>query len=94
MITSITEVTRAKADAYVQQMCKHFAHKADVTHVKDAQVIRFGFGTGELRAVGGRIVLSAHAKDRPQLERIETVLGSHLERFAFRERLIVTWPQS
>ncbi len=89
MITSITEVTTAKADAYVQQMCKHFAHKVDVT-----QVIRFGFGTGELHAVDGRIVLSAHAEDRLQLERIETVLGSHLERFAFRERLIVTWPQS
>lgn len=94
MITSTTEITTAKADAYVQQMCKHFAHKVDVTEVGDAHVVRFGFGTGELRAADDRIVLSAHAEDRPQLERIETVLGSHLERFAFRERLIVTWPQS
>ena len=93
MIVSSTEIVTAKAGSYLQQMCKHFAHKVDVTQMKNTHVIQFGFGVGELRATDDRIVLSAHAEDRERLERIETLLGSHLERFAFRENLIVTWPQ-
>ncbi|WP_170576072.1 DUF2218 domain-containing protein [Ruegeria atlantica] len=93
MLASSTEILTRKADSYLRQMCKHFAHKADVRQVEDTHVIRFGFGTGKLRATDDRIVLCAHAEDRQLLEQVETVLGSHLERFAFRENLNVTWPR-
>ncbi len=94
MIASSAEILTLKADSYLRQMCKHFAHKVDVTHEENTHVLRFSFGTGKLRATSDRIVLYAHAEDRQMLERVETVLGSHLERFAFRENLNVTWPRS
>lgn len=94
MIASTTDIPTSKAANYLQQMCRHFGHKAVVTQSENAHTIQFGFGTGEMRAADDVLTLTAWAEDEDTLERLETVLGSHLERFAFRENLIVSWSRS
>jgi len=95
MIESKAEMQTSKAEVYIQMLCKHFGHKTDVQQVSDdAFLINLEFGTGEMTAAGSLLKLVAKADDEENLERAETVLGSHLERFAFKEKLTVNWFRS
>ena len=44
-----------------------------------------------MRASGDALLLRAEAADGAALEFIESLIGSHLERFSRREPLTVTW---
>ena len=70
---------------YLQQLCKHFAHKIDVSY--DAQDGRLALMTGPARLHADATGLSAEitAEDDAGLDRARQVIDKHLERFAFRE---------
>lgn len=90
-IASHAEVTTDKPVAYMRQLCKHFGHKTDASFGEDTGYIQFEFGRCELRAVDGTLRLAATASDDEQHERVEKVVGSHLERFGKRDGLSVSW---
>lgn len=94
MIHSKAEITTGKASRYLQQMCKHFGHKVTVAFTPEAGEIHLPFGDGTLQSADGRLTLQASAASEDDVERLEQVLGSHLERFAFRENISVTWTRS
>jgi hypothetical protein len=73
------------------QLCKHFRHKLDVTFDAQTGTIPFAFGRCELRAGDGVLELEAIAATPAGLERVEHVIGSHLERFGRRHELSVSW---
>lgn len=70
---------------YLQQLCKHFAHKVAVSHDSDQGSITFDAGSVRLRAdaVGLTILLSG--ADDTAVGRLRGIIDSHLPRFAFRE---------
>lgn len=77
-----------KASRYLQQLCKHFAHKVDCEWSETE-------GTADLP--GGRLTLTASAtalaihvtgEDAKGLTKARYVLEDHLVRFAFREGLL------
>lgn len=80
-----------KPVAYMRQLCKHFGHKTDASFGDDSGYIQFDFGRCELHAVNGTLRLAASAPDAEQHERVERVIGSHLERFGKRDGLSVSW---
>lgn len=94
MICSTSEITSPKANNYLHQLCKHFGHKVEITEDKKSHIIHLEFGSGKMRTGENTLVLIARADDVEKLERTETVLGRHLERFAFRENLHVIWSRS
>ncbi len=75
------------ASRYLQQLCKHFAHKIPVTF--DAREGRcvFSCGTAVLIADVGALRINALAEDAEGLAQTKDVIESHLLRFAFREDL-------
>ena len=81
-----------KAAAYAAQLGKHFGHKIEVDHLEDAIVFHFAFGTGRADVDGDLLTLTASAATAEQMHKLAQVLGSHLERFAFRENLQLGWP--
>jgi hypothetical protein len=89
--TSETRIKTAKASGYLQQLCKHFGHKAETSFTPEAGSISFAFGTARLAADATHLTMTAEAEGSEDLERLKTVLASHLERFAFREALTITW---
>ena len=91
MISSTSKITTAKANNYLQQMCKYFGNEREIVKSENFYTINFEFGSGELSAEENLLALIARANDAEQLKRAETVLGSHLERFAFRENVSVIW---
>jgi hypothetical protein len=90
-ITSHAEVMTDKPVAYMRQLCKHFGHKTDTSFGEDSGYIQFDFGRCELHAANETLRLVVSAPDGEQHERMERVVGSHLERFGRRDGLTVSW---
>ena len=90
-ITSRAEVTTDKPVAYMRQLCKHFGHKVDASFGDDSGYIQFEFGRCELHTSDHTLNLEVTAGDAESHERMERVIGSHLERFGRRDELSVTW---
>jgi hypothetical protein len=84
-------ITTEHASRYLQQLCKHFAHKLPVTFDEHAGEITFSIGDCLLRAEGDTLHLSLTAPDDAAMEELKDVVVRHLVRFAFREELRVEW---
>ena len=93
-ITSRAEVPTDKPVPYMRQLCKHFGHKSDAQFGDDSGYIQFEFGRCELHAADGVLALAVSAGDQESHERMERVIGSHLERFGRRDGLSVAWQGS
>jgi hypothetical protein len=91
MPTAKAEVATDRASRYLQQLCKHFAHKLPVTFDPTQGRIEFSIGTCKLAATPNLLTMQAEAADETNLAQLERVVASHLERFAFREELKVAW---
>ena len=90
-IKSSADVATDKPVAYMRQLCKHFGHKVDASFGENSGYIQFEFGRCELHASDGTLRLEVTAPDAESHERMERVIGSHLERFGRRDELSVTW---
>lgn len=90
-MTTRAEVATAKPVPYMRQLCKHFGHKTDAAFDDDSGYIQFDFGRCDLQARDGQLELVVSAADAEALERMERVIGSHLERFGRRDELSVAW---
>ncbi|WP_323036817.1 aldolase/citrate lyase family protein [Pararhodobacter sp.] len=80
------------ASKYLQQLCKHWSHKAKAEF--DAQQGTLVFDSGNrlvLTATPERLTLTATVGPRGDLARWQSVIEAHLQRFAFREELTLTW---
>ena len=80
-----------KASIYLQQIVKHFSHKLQVEFDAQAGRIEFPFGIAELNAEELGLNMIAKAETSENLDKMKYVLASHLERFAFREKLKCNW---
>ena len=80
-----------KPSAYLKQLARHFGHKLDVRFDDQQAVIPFAFGDAHLAAVDGELHLEAFAQTPSDLDRVEQVIGGHLERFGRRDELDVWW---
>ncbi len=92
-ITSRADVATEKPVAYMRQLCKHFGHKVDASFGEDRGHIQFEFGRCDLHANDGTLALEVSAADAEDHERMERVIGSHLERFGRRDGLTVAWQE-
>ncbi|MEJ2120146.1 MAG: DUF2218 domain-containing protein [Alphaproteobacteria bacterium] len=91
MMQSEARVTTERASRYLQQLCKHFAHKLPTSHTPQEGRIEFGVGVCALQAEPETLVLTADAPDAESLDRLEGVVARHLERFAFRDKPEIRW---
>ncbi len=90
MPKSHANVATGHASRYLQQLCKHWAHKFPV---------EFDVAHGSIELPSGRTVMDADAAalhieitaDEASLERMESVVADHIKRFAFREELTFDW---
>ena len=90
-ISSRAEVATEKPVPYMRQLCKHFGHKVDASFGDEDGYIQFEFGRCDLHSSDGRLTLEVTAADAESHERMERVIGSHLERFGRRDELSVAW---
>jgi hypothetical protein len=79
------------AARYMTQLCKHFEHRQKVAYTADHGRIEMRSGLCTLAVEPGILILRAEAADAESLARLQGAIISHLERFAFREKLEVQW---
>jgi hypothetical protein len=82
---TIARVATAHGSRYLQQLCKHWAHKLDVTFTPEEGTVRFAEAVAVMRAEPEALVVTITAEDPAMLERMKGVVASHLDRFAFKE---------
>ena len=88
---SVAEIATPNASRYLQQLCKHFAHKRPVTFDPQSGSIAFSSGECRLEARDDALTLSLTAPDAAYLEQLQDVVARHLVRFAFREDMQIDW---
>ena len=79
---------------YLVQLCKHFAHKIEVSYTDTHAECQFPAGSGVMDADGKGLRIVVRASDDEGLARTQAIIESHLVRFAFREKLeALDWRQ-
>ncbi|WP_424934100.1 DUF2218 domain-containing protein [Amaricoccus macauensis] len=74
-----------QASKYLQQLCKHFGHKVDVTFDETSGNVAFPMGPATLEATNGTLQITVTGTAPEDIEKGREVIDSHLARFAFRE---------
>ncbi len=90
MVESNTNLKTTNASKYLQQLCKHFAHKLPVEYSSSEGTISFPCGTCHLKAQDGALELSLNSEPM-EIQRLQQVVSDHLDRFAFRENPTLNW---
>ncbi|SHI76789.1 hypothetical protein SAMN05444000_1039 [Shimia gijangensis] len=80
------------ASRYLQQLCKHWSHKAETDFTPESGTITFASGNLlKLGASAVQLTLDVTVPDAEDLEHFKGVVDAHLLRFAFREDLEIVW---
>jgi hypothetical protein len=94
----VPETLTARADVptdaparYAKQLVSHLGRRVEWTTEGPVSTAPIGGGTGIVEVGDGVLILRARASDAEALERVQDVLGRHLERFGQRNELVVTW---
>ena len=85
MAQSTAIVPTAHASRYLQQLCKHWSHKFDVTFDATSGHIPLPLGSADLAAGDMALAITCEVPEGGDLERIQQVVADHLNRFAVRE---------
>lgn len=79
-----------EASRYLQQLCKHWSHKFEVTFTPSEGRVPFPNGaTCTMSAASDALALRMEAADAAEAARMAEVVINHLQRFAFRAPLVV-----
>ncbi len=85
MVKTIAVVPTENGWKYLQQLCKHWSHKLDVELGEKSGIVRFSEAVAAMSADDKALTVEIEAASVEVLERMQGVVSSHLDRFAFRE---------
>ncbi|MES0812669.1 DUF2218 domain-containing protein [Roseibium sp. SCPC15] len=91
MIIVTTTAHTASASKYLQQLCKHFAHKVPATWDATSGEVSFPFGFCRMEATDSCLMIRCETDEDQKMVRMKGVIDSHIERFAWREELKLQW---
>jgi hypothetical protein len=91
MTRSEAGIATAQAGKYLQQLCKHFAHRRPVTFDPRKGEIHFDAGDVHLKAEDNLLKIALTAPDDARMAELQDIIVRHLVRFAFREALKIEW---
>jgi uncharacterized protein len=85
MAKTIAVIPTESGWKYVQQLCKHWAHKLEVELTDQKGVVKFAEATAVMTSDAQALTVEIEAVSDEVLERMKGVVSSHLDRFAFKE---------
>lgn len=89
--TTHAAVPTTNASRYLQQLCKHWAHKFETEFDPTQARISLPLGEARLTATPDTLLIDLTAIDAATMTTFQEVVMSHIERFAFREELYFVW---
>ncbi|MEP2759800.1 MAG: DUF2218 domain-containing protein [Roseibium sp.] len=91
MLVSTLTIKTASASKYLQQLCKHFAHKVPVDWDTSKGEVSFPGGYCRLDAEPDQLAIRCEADEEVKLTRVKAIIDDHVKRFAWREDLTLEW---
>ncbi len=86
MSISVARVPTLSASRYLQQLAKHWSHKMQVSFTAEEGTILFPDGSKlAMRADSDMLDIVLTVPEDGDVARMQDVVASHLDRFAFRE---------
>lgn len=85
MSASRAIVPTISASRYLQQLCKHWGHKFEVSFDASAGSVALPFGPVGLKASDEALEVICRIDGDGDLARMQQVVAEHLNRFAHRE---------
>lgn len=85
MLISTAHFPTAKGSQYLQQLCKHFAHKVPVDYDTHQGSATLSTGSAHLVASESGLDVRVEAEDAKGLIQARFAVDKHLVNFAFRE---------
>lgn len=85
MFQATARYETANGRKYLTQLCKHWAHKLDVSYEDDHGEVGFSFGKAIMNSDPAGLDVRMEVNDKADLDKAKAVLEDHLMRFAFRE---------
>lgn len=79
------------ASKYLQQLCKHFAHKVDVDYDIENGFAALPPGPCTLKASASELYIHCQSNEAERLLVSQSIIEIHLEKFAWREKLTFDW---
>ena len=93
-LSSRADVPTDAPERYAKQLVSHLGRKTEWTTEGPVSTATIAGGTGVVEVGDGVLTLLAEASDTVTLDRVQDVLGRHLERFGQRNELTVVWTQT
>ncbi len=75
------------ASKYLQQMCKHFAHKVDAIYDAQKGNVAFPPGPCEMLAEDGLLIIICNSDSDEGVKVMQSIIDQHIVKFAWREKL-------
>ncbi|MDB5662648.1 MAG: hypothetical protein JWM38_1227 [Sphingomonas bacterium] len=85
MASSTAMVPTESGSKYLQQVCKHWSHKLEVSFTPEAGTVTFPASKATMTAHAETLEVQVDADDDETLQRMKGVVANHIDRFAFRE---------
>jgi len=85
LLSATGQFETKQASKYLQQLCKHFAHKVEVSYDASAGRVAFPMGPATMTATEDVLSVSVSGRTKDEVTRAKGIIDSHLARFAFRE---------
>lgn len=90
-----TDIETKNAGRYLQQLCKHWSHKAEVEFSPSRGQIIFPDGkTVDMAADEAALTIIANVPDGGDSDQFCGVVEEHIKRFAYRETMEFSWEAS
>ena len=90
--TASATAATENASRYLQQLCKHWSHKARAEFTPEQGSVTFDSGNHlSMTAHTDRLEMSVTVPYDGDLAHFQDVVDRHLVRFAFREELTIIW---
>lgn len=86
-----TTIRTDHAQKYLQQLCKHFAHKVSVEYSPEEGRVAFPPGRCLMNADTEMLSFYCLAKEDRAIPLIQSIIDRHLVKFAWREELEYKW---
>jgi hypothetical protein len=86
-----TTIRTDHAQKYLQQLCKHFAHKVTVEYSPEVGRVAFPPGRCLMNADAETLSFFCLAKEDRAIPVIQSIIDQHLVKFAWREELQYAW---
>jgi uncharacterized protein len=90
-VSATAAVATATPARYAKQLASHFGRRCEVREEADGVRMVFGDGSCLVQPREDTLDLRVSAPSQPDVERLTSVVGAHLERFGQRNELQVSW---